>query len=216
MKRRSHALVRVVLAVGVSLTGALVGALIVSSTASSTEKILPATESFGVFASGSAELSEPELADLAEFVGASENEFRAIRVLGRQLGRFDSRLVAFPARGGGTVCYALLGGTPEDPAMSYCYQPRNRAVPRELRNQHFHALALQSVIDGKVGVQLFGVAEDEVASVRVSIGGSWRNVPVSSNGFYLDLPGVWHRDVGIVEATMRDGSTHVHDIQKGR
>jgi hypothetical protein len=157
---------------------------------------------------------EPELA--STFSSATDAaDMAKTRVLARGLGRHDSRLVAFPSKSGSSVCYALLGRTPHDPAMSYCYQPLAPDAPGPLAGQHFHAVALYSNIDGKPGVQLFGIAFNDVESIRVQVSGAWRPVPVRSNGFYLDLPNVAQEDIGIVEATLADGGVQQHDIQSG-
>lgn len=138
-----------------------------------------------------------------------------MRVLDRDLGRFNSRLVAFSAQGGRTICYGLLGKNETDPAVSYCYRPKGSELPAGLAGQHFHALAPQYYIDGQYGVQLVGVAFDDVVGVRAQIDGSWIDVPLTKNGFYLDLPGMRNEQVGLVEATLRNGSTQSHDIQTG-
>jgi len=161
-----------------------------------------------------AEAPEPELA--STFTGGDEQANQAkTHVLARGVGRHDSRLVAFPSPTGSSVCYALLGRTPHDPAMSYCYQPLAPDNPAAIRGEHFSAVALYSNIDGKAGTQLFGIAFDDVKSMRVNVAGAWQAVPVKHNGFYLDLPNVAQADVGTVEATLSDGTVQRHDIQTG-
>jgi hypothetical protein len=155
------------------------------------------------------------LAATADAVGLDAKDKTQFRVLSAGLGEFHSRLVAFPARSGTVVCYALLGPQAVDPAMSYCYPPEDAGAPAKLRGEQFSAVALQSVVDGRTSTQLFGVVEDGVKSIRVMVAGSWLGVPIKRNGFYLDLPGVQHRAVGIVEATLVEGSTQIHDIQTG-
>jgi hypothetical protein len=163
---------------------------------------------------GRADTSEPELA--STFAALSDKpEMARGRVLAQGLGRHGSRLVAFPSASGSTVCYALLGRTPHDPAMSYCFQPLASDLPAPLRGQHFHAAALYSNVDGRVGTQLFGIAFDDVKAMRVDVAGTWRAVPVRHNGFYLDLPNVAQAEVGVVEATLKDGAVQRHDIQTG-
>jgi hypothetical protein len=66
-----------------------------------------------------------------------------------------------------------------------------------------------------VGTQVFGVAEDDVASVRVLAAGSWHEIPITNNALYLDLPGVPRSDASTVEVTLSDGSTQLHDLQTG-
>ncbi len=158
--------------------------------------------------------TEPQLA--ATFVSPHDTaDMERTRVLAQALGRHHSRLVAFPSATGASVCYALLGRTTRDPAMSYCYQPLAADAPGPLAGQHFHAAALYSNIDGHAGVQLFGIAFDDVDSIRVQINGTYRMVPVRNNGFYLDLPNTAHEAVGLVEATLTDGTIQQHDIQAG-
>jgi hypothetical protein len=190
-------------------------ALLVSANASGVQGPV-AADSFAVFATGAAAAPESEVADLAEFVGVDGTDRSRFRVLGAGLGRFHSRLVAFPARSGNNVCYSLLAARPQDPGMSYCYAPRDADRPVGLAGERFSVVALQSVTDGgEISTQVFGVAEDDVTQLRVSVAGSWRDVRIKRNGFYLDLPGVPHADVGIVEATLASGVTQVHDIQLG-
>ncbi len=74
-------------------------------------------------------------------------------------------------------------------------------------------MAPESVTNGTVGVQLFGVVDDNVASSRVQVAGNWRSVPLANNGFYLDLPGVNYSQMGQFEATLKNGSVQVHDIR---
>lgn len=192
------------------------GAILVLSTgASGSRNAPPASDLFSIFAKGAPTPAEPAIADLPEQVGGRRADLAKLRLLGDNLGRFDSRLVAFPARGGRTICYSLLGKTAEEPGMSYCYQPGNSVMPAKLADEHFSAVALESVRDSQVGVQLFGVAFDDVVSLRVHVGDNWIGVPLANNGFYLDLPGVPHDLVGLVEATLANGTKQVHDIQTG-
>ena len=78
-------------------------------------------------------------------------------------------------------------------------------------------MAPQAFIDGEVRVDIFGVAYDDVTSLRVQVGDEWRLVPlVSPNGFYLSLSGVSRDQLGHFEATLEDGTVQVHDLQTGR
>lgn len=197
-----------------AVMGATVGGAAALSSAGKTPAP-SALSSFSVFASSTGVAVEPEIADLATSIGVDRGNLTRLRVLESDRGRFASRLVAFPSASGGTICYALLGQTVEDPAASYCYQPKGLGLPAELAGQHFSPLALESRLGGDLGVQLFGVAFDDVEKLRVEVAGSWRDVPLANNGFYLDLPGVAHSQVGKVEAILSDGSTQVHDIQQG-
>jgi hypothetical protein len=171
---------------------------------------------YAVFTQGPAASVEPELSSLAEEVKQDATDKTHFRVLGAGLGSYHSRLVAFPAQSGVEICYALLGAQKTDPGMSYCYPPGDPTAPAGLNGQRFHAVALQSVVDGQLDTQVFGLAQDSVTRVRISVAGTWHDAPIKRNGFYLDLPDVPHLDVGLVEATLRDGSTQVEDIQTGR
>jgi hypothetical protein len=174
-----------------------------------------AADLFAVFRAGESAAPDPEITHVEQEVGVTPADRKRRRILGSDLGQFDSRLVAFPARGGQNVCFALLGRTVYQPAASYCYQPRGEGLPAKLAGERFSVVGLWGVIDGSGGTQVFGVAEDSVKSIRVMVAGAWREVPIERNGFYLDLPGVPHRQVGIVEATLADGTKQIHDIQTG-
>jgi hypothetical protein len=189
-------------------------ALVLSSGASGTGSLV-AADLFDVFQTGDPAGPEPELAHMEQDVGVAAADREQRRILGSDLGQFDSRLVAFPARGGENVCFALLGRTVYQPAASYCYEPRGDGLPAKLADERFSVMGLWGVIDGNGGTQVFGIAEDSVKSIRVMVAGAWRDVPIERNGFYLDLPGVPHRQVGIVEATLADGTKQIHDIQTG-
>ena len=160
-------------------------------------------------------------AELAELGGPGEvfvrrkpPDWNKLRVLGSGLGRYDARLVAYPAGDGSMVCYWLVGET-RGPLTSHCYDPSDPHLPGRVKGQHFAALALYSAEEGKPSVQLFGIAFDDVVEVRAQVAGEWVDVPLGNNGFFVDLPGVRHEQVGIVEATLADGSTQIHDIQQG-
>lgn len=206
---------RLLLASGACAAGLISGVALAFSAGASGGEGPVARDSFAVFGGGPPAAPESELTSLADQVGVDATDKTQFRVLAAGLGHFNSRLVAFPARSGHNICYSLLGAKPEDPGMSYCYQPGNDAVPAQLVGERFSVVALQSVIDGQVSTQLFGVAENPVKGIRVMVAGSWRDVSIKRNGFYLDLPGVPHYDVGIVEATLANGSKQVHDIQTG-
>lgn len=91
--------------------------------------------------------------------------------------------------------------------MSFCYS--------RTPGKHFNAMAIEALTADGIGVQLFGLADDTVKRVRVNVSGQWRDVPLANNGIYLDLPGVRHEEVGVVEATLKDGTTQTHNIQTG-
>jgi hypothetical protein len=111
------------------------------------------------------------------------------------------------------VCYGLLGRTKTDPASSYCYAPNGGAIP-ELAGGHFKPSAIGEYI-GTPDVQFYGVASDSVRSLRLEVGGAWRSVPISRNGFYLDLAGVALEDLGIAEGTLVDGTVQRYNMRTG-
>jgi hypothetical protein len=171
---------------------------------------LDARSGFAVFHS----LPRPP-AEVASSPSLSRGEIAQTRVLGAELGRFHSRLFIYPANDNRNVCFGLVGASPRDPGMVYCYSPGNPSAPAEIAGEHFSVVAPESVSDGTVGVQLFGVVDDEVVRARVQVRGEWRPVQLAHNGFYLDLPGVSYEQMGHFEATLEDGTTQIHDIRTG-
>jgi hypothetical protein len=154
---------------------------------------------------------------IADNVGADPQDRESFRTLLTRVGQFDSRLVAFRSFQGRNVCYALLAAQRTDPGMAYCYRPYADNAPPGLADEHFSVVALESRTGPNldVGTQVFGVAEDDVVSVRVLVAGSWQSIPVVDNGLFLDLPGVQRSDVGTVEVTLSDGSMQRHDLKTG-
>lgn len=155
---------------------------------------------------------EPQLAR-ADRTG-TQPDLSKLRVVTNNRGRFGSRVVIAPAQDGHSVCYALLGGRPTDPAMSYCYAPNGSGLP-ELIGGQFKPSALESIIEGRPSVQLFGIAADTVESIRVEVAGRWRPVSVARNGFYLDLPGIARDQLGIAEAALSNGAVQRYNLQSG-
>lgn len=208
---RTHRIV-----IGLLALVAAIGGGYYASTGGAGQRVVPSViPEMAVFRDAvRASAPEAELATSLAVPGDPADMART-RSLATGLGRHDSRLVAFPSASGASVCYALLGQSTRDPAMSYCFQPLAPDVPGPLAGQRFHAVALYSNIDGKRGVQLFGIAFDDVESLRVQVAGSWHSVPVRGNGFYLDLPGIDQEQVGLVEATLADGTVQEHNIQTG-
>ena len=153
--------------------------------------------------------------DVASSPSLSRGEIAQTRMLGIDLGRFHSRLFIYPANDNRNVCFGLVAASPRDPGMVYCYSPGNPSAPPEIAGEHFSVVAPESVSDGMIGVQLFGVVDDDVVSARVQVGGDWRPVPLARNGFYLDLVGVGYDQMGRFEATLKDGTTQLHDIRTG-
>ena len=154
-------------------------------------------------------------AEVANSPSLSRGEIAQTRLLGADLGRFHSRLFIYPANDNRNVCFGLVAASPQDPGMVYCYSPGNPSAPQEIAGEHFSVVAPESVSDGTVGVQLFGVVDDDAVSARVQVKGEWRPIGLARNGFYLDLPGVSYDQMGHFEATLRNGSTQVHDIRTG-
>jgi len=157
---------------------------------------------------------------IADTVGADEQDRASFRTLLSGVGRFDTRLVAFRSFHGRNVCYAMLAAERTDPGMSYCYRPYDENAPAQAGEhfkEHFSVSALGSRTGPNldVGTQVFGVAEDDVANVRVLVSGSWQEIPILDNGLFLDLPGVDRSEVGTVEVTLSDGSIQRHDLQTG-
>jgi hypothetical protein len=154
---------------------------------------------------------------IADNLGADEQDRASFRTLLSGVGRFDSRLVAFRSFHGRNVCYSFLAAERTDPGMSYCYRPYADNAPAGLAGEHFSVVAPESHTGPNldVGTQVFGVAEDDVVSVRVLVAGSWQKIPIAHNALYLDLPGIPQSDVGTVEVTLSDGSTQWHDLRTG-
>jgi hypothetical protein len=178
----------------------------------------PGLEGFSVFANtGTAVEPDATVEPIAADLGATAADQQSVHVLANDLGTFRSRLVAFPAMSGRNVCYSLLGSASTDPGMSYCYRPGDIHAPPGLAGERFSVVAPESRRgeNHDVATQVVGVAEDSVASLRVLVSGAWRDLPISNNGFYLDLPGVPRSDVGTVEATLTDGSKQLHDLRTG-
>src|SRR5438105_3736188 len=147
LTRRRAALLSVIVA------GALGGGIYAATGGAGQRVVPPVVPKMAVFNDASrADAAEPELASTFAALSDKADVSRG-RVLAAGVGRFGSRLVAFPSRSGSTVCYALLGRTAHDPAMSYCYQPLAPDNPAPVKGEHFSAVAPYSNIDGKAGTQ---------------------------------------------------------------
>ena len=214
--------------VAVSITGALaVFATVWAVAQSRGGSPSNATSVFSVFATGGDIGVPPDLTNSPTFNGQPDPpptrdslpavaipkppkaDFGRARELGRHLGRFDSRLLIFPLEGDRTVCYALVAARAGGPGMSYCYPANDPAWSR----QHFNVATPQSVADGRVAVEVFGVAYDDVRRLRVQVSGEWRPVPlIGRNGFYLQLAGVTQDQLGRFEAKLADGTVQAHEI----
>ena len=161
----------------------------------------PPTNPFHVFS----ESADAATGDVAASLEHHDGDPSGFHVLGKGLGRFDSRLVAFPSNGG--ICYSL---TPQDRSNAgggYCFVPGNRAASGSVAGLHFSALAFWSDIpEGNGGVQVFGVAYDDVSRIDVLVSGEWRPAELANNGFFLDVPAAARDDVTVVRATLADDS----------
>jgi len=197
-------------------TAVLVAVLGHTSSGNSATAASPAAL-FSAFSASAAGPADDQVRAIADDVGADAQDLSTVRTLTSELGRFHSRLVAFPSFHGQNICYSLLGAEPTDPGMTYCYRPRYAGAPAGLAGEHFSVSALEGHTgpDGDVGTQGLGVAEDGVVGARVLVAGSWRKIPITDNALYLDLPGVPRSDVGTLEVTLSDGSTQLHDLQTG-
>ena len=191
---------------------AAVGSTLALTHRSAASRNLDARSAFAVFHSLPPSAPPAEVADSPSL---SRGEIAQTRVLGADLGRFHSRLFVYPANGNRNVCFGLVAASPQDPGMVYCYSPGNPSAPPEVAGEHFSVVAPESVSGGTVGVQLFGVVDDDVVGARVQVRGEWRPVRLARNSFYVDLPGVSYDQMGRFEATLRDGSTQTHDIRTG-
>lgn len=169
------------------------------------------TQAFSVFKTLPARPAPPGIGSPASLTSLRADPSQ-MRILRSDAGRFHSQLIIFPANHRRNLCYGVIPAASSDAGALYCYSPGNPSAPSEIAGEHFSVAALESVSNGAVGVQLLGVADDEVTSVRVQVAGAWRSVPISNNGFYLDLPGISYDQMGHLEATMKDESVQVHDI----
>lgn len=209
MPRKSH----VIAALAVALAGVTGFALAAGALA--TDKIvLSATGEFAVFNRAQTAAADPATREIAAMIRGEETpDLARSQILSSRLGAHRSRLIAVPSVSGKVICFGLAGEDPTDPAASYCHQPKDPAAPGPVAGQHFGVMALYSALDGTSRIQLFGVAYDDVRAARVSVNGEWRIVPVASNGFYLDLPGVSYSDIGVFEVTLTDGTVQTRDIR---
>ena len=199
-------------AVALGIAWALMGS---PPTTSSPSRIPPAVDEFSALSGmgGKADAAVNEL--VQAFPGSDGPDLARARSLLTGLGRFDSRVAVLPSKDGATICYGLFGARPSDPAGSYCYQPNHPSLPSPIAGEHFSAMALYSALPDGPRVQLFGIAFDDVVALRVEVSGEWVAVPVRGNAFYLDVPDASTESVGVLEATLADGSVQLHDMRTG-
>lgn len=216
----------VIAGVALVLASGLIGtAALVRATSSDAGPSFDATSPFSVFSKGAQAEVPADLTNSPALSGKfpagfdppswmlgpeATADFSRARELGRQLGDLNLRLLAFPREDSASVCYALFGEKDTDPGMLYCYRPGNPDGSVE----HFNVSAPYAFIDGQSRIDIFGVAYDDVERLRVQVDGVWRSVPfVSTNGFYLGLPGVIRDQLGYFEATLADGTVQLHSMQ---
>ena len=109
---------RFVLAMG-SVLVSLITLGVVFFVQSSANERPPSTELFSIFSTPM--LHDPKTAaELAAVRNFPNQDLSQLRVIGRGLGRFNSRLAVFPANDGRNICYSLLGSSAADPGMGYC------------------------------------------------------------------------------------------------
>lgn len=213
---RNKAVIGIVTAVAAG-AGVLVAFLGHTSSGSSATPAAPAAL-FSAFSAPAAGAVDGQIRAIADDMGADAHDLSSVRTLASGLGRFQSRLVAWPSFHGQNICYSMLAAKPTEAGMTYCYPPHDAALPAGLVDEDFSVSALEDHTgpNRDVGTQVFGVAEDDVVAARVQVGGSWQEIPIINNALYLDLPGVPLSDVGTVKVTLSDGSTQLHDLQTGR
>jgi hypothetical protein len=142
-------------------------------------------------------------------------DFDRARVLSADLGAYHSRVILIPSRTGRTLCFGLAGEASTDPGAAYCFQPKGSGLPAQVASRHFAAMALFSALNNDPRVQLFGIAFDDVRSLRIQVAGQWHDVSLANNAFYFDLPGVESDAIGTLEATLTDGSRQTRDMASG-
>jgi hypothetical protein len=209
LKRQPGTLIVLVLLAG---TTAGVLAILALARSSDAGPRFDVTQAFSVFKTLPARPAPPAIAN-SDIARRDQAEIAQTRILRDNVGRFHSQFVIFPAHDRQNLCYGVFPALSSDPGVLYCYSPGNPSAPSGIAGEHFSVAAPESVSGGEVGVQLFGVVDDEVTSIRVRVAGAWRSVAHDHNGFYLDLPGVSYDQIGNLEATIKDGSLQVHDIQ---
>lgn len=181
---------------------------------SEAQRQLPATAHLSIFerAGGAADpATATEIAFRARNLNA---DLTKLRVVGRGLGRLNTTLAIFPARENQNMCYTTIGSDSTGSGLLYCYTPRGADAPAETAGARFNVMKMYTAAGGP-HTDVFGVAFDDVKSLRVQVSGEWRAIPIFSNGFFLEAPGAAFGDVGIVEATLADGSVQRWDTRTG-
>jgi hypothetical protein len=139
--------------------------------------------------------------------GASMDMSRA-RVLMRGLGADGDVIAAAPSVDGSRACVAL-GSEIAGPVMTSCWLPQRDS-------QHFIASAPWTNLAGTSQNIVYGMAYDDVVSIRVDAGGVWHAVPLVDNAFFLALGGPVQRGLfTTIEATLRTGEVQTADLSAG-
>ena len=116
-----------------------IGALALLARPSGADTRPPVTEHFSVF-------QEPPSTDdatEAQLGAVPERgwDLGRLHILATHLGRFDSRLVAYPANDERNLCYALIGARVTDPSAGYCFSPSRPYARGDEAGEHFSVLA---------------------------------------------------------------------------
>jgi hypothetical protein len=139
--------------------------------------------------------------------GARMDMSRA-RVLMRGLGADGDVIAAAPSVDGSRACVGL-GSDVAGPVTTRCWLPQRDG-------QHFIASGAWTNLAGTSQNLVYGLAYDDVVSIRVDAGGVWRAVPIVDNAFFLALDGpVQHGLFTTIEATLRSGEIQTADLAAG-
>jgi len=199
-----------------ALGASILGAVAFSSTRpSEAQRQLPATADLSIFERPGGTVDAATAAEVAARAHDLNADLTQLRVVGRALGRLNTTLAIFPAREHQNVCYTTIGSDPAGSGLLHCYTPRGPDAPDEIMGARFHVIKMYTV-NGGPHTDVFGVASDDVKSLRVQVSGEWNAIPIFNNGFFLEVPDASFADVGIVEATLSNGSVQRWDTHTGR
>ncbi len=194
----------------------IVGAVaFVSARPSDAQRQLPATAHLSIFERADATADPATAAEVAARAHDLNADLTKLRVAGRGLGRLNTTLVIFPARENQNICYTTIGSDPTGSGLLHCYTPRGPDAPAETAGARFHVMKMFTDTGGP-HTDVFGVASDDVKSLRVQVSGEWKAIPIFNNGFFLEVPDARFADVGIVEGTLSNGSVQRWDTRTGR
>jgi len=201
-----------VAALGASILGAVTFSFTRPSEA---QRQLPASADLSIFERPGGTADAATAAEVAARAHDLNADLTRLRVIGRGLGRLNTTLAIFPAREDQNVCYTTIGSDPTGSGLLHCYTPRGPDAPDEIVGAQFHVMKMYT-LNGGPHTDVFGVASDDVQSLRVQVGGEWKTMPILNNGFFLEVPDAALADVGIVEATLANGSVQRWDTHTGR